>query len=563
MSEQFHPSENVDTAALAAERTAALDATQVERADLQSEISPEQLRSAELVAFLSENYPECAEVDLAAAACLEREGMMRNVSPSFDITTNSAVLGMVVNEFAKVTERVAVDAESVAEYETALVALDNSNSLVAEAIATNSQRNPNNPLPIVAEQTANDLLAPVEVSRANLATIKADDNHGRERNTVVQVRLAARPGEERIQTISYQTANAQARTESLRVEENKERLAGADKLQNDYDELRGQGFTKKAALQNLLETSDNPEHKERLSNVLSSISVLENALPGKSEAVARFIENSNLDLGAANSAAVFADVFANMEASDEFTAEEVATLRAAVTGEVKSTTGTDINNALNEGAGKDEAGNTIPYTEDNPFEPRPNTKIYEEPGGERTVKINVGGDIIETRVSANILGNDMGKVINTMLVLEEAESMGLNNVFFQKGFNQLGGGAPIRIDYDDINDAQLVMTSFIGGGTGFNGDVMAENETARLKKNFQWLRKGEVSGDGGAEDHDSAKAMADLQELGILDAGGALDENKLASAGNFIQLNAGTSTSRFEQLKIHLDGQTAAPGAMV
>lgn len=366
-----------------------------------------------------------------------------------------------------------------------------------------------------------------------------------------------------------QNESARAQTQSARAEVNQERLVDAEALQSKYQTLRAENpnMSQKDALQHLLaDPESTPEHKDRIAQILGNISTLENALPGKSEAVARFIESSNLDLGAANQAQVFADVFTNMEASGEFTAEEVETLRAAVgAGEAEIKTGSDINNALEDGAGTDEAGNRIPYTAENPLEPRPNTKIYEEPGGERTVEINVGGDIIKTRVGADILGNDMGKVVNTMLVLQVAETMGLNNVFFQKGFNQLGGGAPIRIDYDDIDDAQQVMTAFLGGGTGFNGDVMAENETERLEKNFQWLRRGEVSGDGGTDDNDSGKAIADLQTLGILDAGGALDTNKLAAAGQFIQLNAGTSTSRFEQLRTFLQGgeSTTVAGTMV
>ena len=91
MSEQFHPSENVDTAALAAERTAALEAAQTERADLQTEISPEQIRSAEITAFIAENYPNCPDPSAGAEACLAHEANMSFI-PGYDITTDITTL---------------------------------------------------------------------------------------------------------------------------------------------------------------------------------------------------------------------------------------------------------------------------------------------------------------------------------------------------------------------------------------------------------------------------------------------------------------------------------------
>ena len=556
MSEQFHPSENVDTAALAAERTAALEAAQTERADLQTEISPEQIRSAEITAFIAENYPNCPDPSAGAEACLAHEANMSFI-PGYDITTDIRTLETTLATITDKEISAVSQIEATAQASLAVAEVVGRNDDAAQVIAVNARVNPDSPLAIPAERSIESVLSTPEANAETLvvlASVQAD----------VDADLATK---ESAAQLELSNVEAEVATESARAENNKERLNGAEKLQADYNTLRQErNMSQKDALQELLRTSENPEHKDRIAQILGNISTLENALPGKSEAVARFIESSNLDLGAANQAQVFADVFTNMEASGEFTAEEVETLRAAVgAGEAEIKTGSDINNALEDGAGTDEAGNRIPYTAENPLEPRPNTKIYEEPGGERTVEINVGGDIIKTRVGADILGNDMGKVVNTMLVLQVAETMGLNNVFFQKGFNQLGGGAPIRIDYDDIDDAQQVMTAFLGGGTGFNGDVMAENETERLEKNFQWLRRGEVSGDGGTDDNDSGKAIADLQTLGILDAGGALDTNKLAAAGQFIQLNAGTSTSRFEQLRTFLQGgeSTTVAGTMV
>jgi len=556
MSEQFHPSENVDTAALAAERTAALEEAQVERSDLQSEISPEQIRSAEITAFIAENYPNCPDPSAGAEACLAHEANMSFI-PGYDITTDITTLETTLATITDKEISAVSQIEATAQASLAVAEVVGRNDDAAQVIAVNARVNPDSPLAIPAERSIESVLSTPEANAETLvvlASVQAD----------VDADLATK---ESAAQLELSNVEAEVATESARAENNKERLNGAEKLQADYNTLRQErNMSQKDALQELLRTSENPEHKDRIAQILGNISTLENALPGKSEAVARFIESSNLDLGAANQAQVFADVFTNMEASGEFTAEEVETLRAAVgAGEAEIKTGSDINNALEDGAGTDEAGNRIPYTAENPLEPRPNTKIYEEPGGERTVEINVGGDIIKTRVGADILGNDMGKVVNTMLVLQVAETMGLNNVFFQKGFNQLGGGAPIRIDYDDIDDAQQVMTAFLGGGTGFNGDVMAENETERLEKNFQWLRRGEVSGDGGTDDNDSGKAIADLQTLGILDAGGALDTNKLAAAGQFIQLNAGTSTSRFEQLRTFLQGgeSTTVAGTMV
>ena len=556
MSEQFHPSENVDTAALAAERTAALEEAQVERSDLQSEISPEQIRSAEITAFIAENYPNCPDPSAGAEACLAHEANMSFI-PGYDITTDITTLETTLATITDKEISAVSQIEATAQASLAVAEVVGRNDDAAQVIAVNARVNPDSPLAIPAERSIESVLSTPEANAETLvvlASVQAD----------VDADLATK---ESAAQLELSNVEAEVATESARAENNKERLNGAEKLQADYNTLRQErNMSQKDALQELLRTSENPEHKDRIAQILGNISTLENALPGKSEAVARFIESSNLDLGAANQAQVFADVFTNMEASGEFTAEEVETLRAAVgAGEAEIKTGSDINNALEDGAGTDEAGNRIPYTAENPLEPRPNTKIYEEPGGERTVEINVGGDIIKTRVGADILGNDMGKVVNTMLVLQVAETMGLNNVFFQKGFNQLGGGAPIIIDYDDIDDAQQVMTAFLGGGTGFNGDVMAENETERLEKNFQWLRRGEVSGDGGTDDNDSGKAIADLQTLGILDAGGALDTNKLAAAGQFIQLNAGTSTSRFEQLRTFLQGgeSTTVAGTMV
>jgi|GEM_PF-5783800 len=246
-------------------------------------------------------------------------------------------------------------------------------------------------------------------------------------------------------------------------------------------------------------------------------------------------------------------LLANPDISDEAKSDIEAHFGIVKKFEHPDTTGSDVNKALEAGQGMDEEGNPIPYTEDQPLEPRPNMKIYEEPGGEKTIKITVGNRVIETRLSEDVLGNDLGKVANTMAVMQVAESMGLNSVFFAKGQSQEGSGV-VSIDPDDIRDARTVMSSFLGAFTGFDGEIMSEQDMDRLRHNFQWLRNTgtDIAGDGGTGDNDVAKAKEDLRGLGILD-GDTLNNQKLRSAGLYIQQHARTSASPYDELQSYLE----------
>lgn len=528
MSEQFSP-ERPDETALAAERSEVCDAACAERVALNAELGPEQLRTGELIAYIVGNYPDCAEPELAAGACFERETQMRGLmGDSFDITTNPPLVTSVLQEFeirapgesfAEI-RREAIESEHVTAVETVDLRNGNAAAVLAAAERTGVEL-PD--VPAVREASALGAdTTEIVVAVAGLEEVRetvAEPAVARMENTIAANRV--RSNEER-------NLNSAALD---REDEIEERMEGAAELQAKYEKLRST-MGQKEALQQLLSESDNPEHQDRLTQILGNISTLENALPPERRAaVSRFIENSNLDLGAANSAAVFAEVFANMEASDDFTAEEVAVLRASIGG-TDIATGGDANDAFERGRAEtytDENGNE--QTRYVPLEPGERVEFGEghelglDETGQRQAWVRTDIGVYQAHLPEGATDKDMGDIIRTVQLRAKLHELNAAPIFFTdvEALEFGGGMIDVHPDHYPITERFL---GIVTGNRALAGNQLLQSTD--LRDIDYLLQFHDSRGDIGRDELDADRLIADYQAQGIVGPDGALNWDRFS-----------------------------------
>jgi hypothetical protein len=628
MSDQFHVSEQPDAAAQAAERELARVEATSERVDLNAEISPEAIRTAEVIAFIADNYPDCTDPATVAAACITHEASNAFLMPDYDVTTDIPVIESNIAAVAAnlvVAERVET---LTVEAAAAVVVLEERNTAAAEVVGTHARLNPEAPPLVIAERTVLDLATPLEpdpasetvevtlaaataelatqqaqaeaalletqtaietvtadiaVSTAAVATDRAAVGTNRAAVAVVMPAVAAAPEREAVaaegKAVVYAVEAGTVendQTAAASAEISTERLVGAEKIQDEYEELRKK-MGQKEALQELLRTSENPEHKDRIAQILGNISTLENALPGRSEAVARFIENSNLDLGESNQAAVFANVFASMEASDEFTAEEVATLRQSLHGEVNVETATDARNALAEGLGTetlpDGTTRTIPYTPEEPLALAEGIDAFPDPEAPENMLIrarfehpSLSGREFKFSCPPSMSGAQATEQINYFCINAIKEESGITGGT-QQGLFVTQGDAQIDLSPEGFMTQAArfgrLTEQYLLGGVANESSFLDTEQLNTIAEGFEWMMpQADATGNGAYNDNSEAARAAALGGNGndglFFDAQGNLNEENYTRAALYInqQKALGTTEPSFEALRNFLNGGT-------
>ncbi len=529
MPEEFGHNEHIDTVSAEAERAAVCADCVDARVGLNAELTPEQLRAGEITDFVTEHYPDCADVNGVVQACLEQEAAM-SFMPGFDVLTDEAFVSAAVEKVQaanNLTEAFAV-LDSTEETFTAVSFENNVNNNGFHSLVEHSEQE-------AERDESEETRAKAETRRDQLATAK--------------------------------------------VEDTQERLADADKLEADYNALREGGASQKDALQQLLHDSDNPEHQDRITQILGNISTLENALPGKGEAIGRLIEASNLDIGAVNSAAVFADFFANAEASGDFTEAEIATLKQSIGADASARNASQAREALAAGRGTetlpDGTTRTIPYTEEAPLTLADGVEAFPDPEnpGHMKIKARFDDNVLGSRTFTfncpeNMSGSEATEQINFFYINAIKESCGITGGT-QQGDFVTQGDAEINLSKDlamtqAARFGRITMDDLVGG-VGNETEFLDAAQIQQVRWGFQWLMpRTEASGDAAYGNNDERARAEFLGGNGndgiIFDAQGNLKEANYRKAALYINQQAGTGTTEpsYEALKAYLQPNQAA-----
>lgn len=301
----------------------------------------------------------------------------------------------------------------------------------------------------------------------------------------------------------------------------------------------------------LSEIPEGPERQaaqEQLASVRAMLGQMRSVVtdPQERQAFESILSVSNLNLGASSNLGVFSDVMARVDSSDQLSEETKQQIHETL-GVPTVRTGGDVNQALGDGRGTDENGERLPYDENHKIRTAPNNYVYEGANGENIYEMNLpDGRVIKTKFPSGSSDQHTGDLGIFMGSLYAAESLGLGEAIFQRGWNITQGGM-IDVHYDDIIKAKRLNVLFLGGMAGYDNELMTAPRIARLKHDYQAFSR---QGDWATGDNDPERQREDYQELGILDQNGAVNWQQMERAARYLQ----TQTSQggipeFEDLK--------------
>ena len=426
---QFASMEAAHTAALQDEQSNAAATLDAELAGLDaSEVAQE--REKELCQWI-ECTPEMANfrpVETAAKACQEAESECRElIDPEYDITQD-------------IDEAVSVASEAIAEVSDEVQGDENENN-----VAEKTERN------TYVEEVAGDPEVPALLTQSNNAKAEHDvvkqerDATGQERSAVADVRM--KTAEEEAETID---------------------------IQSKYQELR-QNHSQTETLQLLLRDQEiSDKHRERLQNILNTISQLQAVVPaGEQKAFDDVLERSNLNLAAASPVAIFAEFISHVDSSPELSNETKTKIHETLHHKHHIKTASDAEKAILEqgrGVEKDENGNpkTLDYDKKHQLDMGGGIGLYRDG---KSIIIDAGSWV--ESVSPEHLPH-LRRWIALARLRKMADKEGIDN-FFGYVFD-----SPNHTPHKYLRKFEKVLHNLSGGARGLDNALYTEEELNRI-----------------------------------------------------------------------------------
>ncbi len=296
---------------------------------------------------------------------------------------------------------------------------------------------------------------------------------------------------------------------------------------------------------------ERPELQNRLTMISKKLDAIQGvaANPAEAQALENIIGQSTLYFGADNPADIFTDVLARADSDpnlSEATKVKVHELFNIPT--IK--TAADIQTVLNQGYGIDGDGERMPFTQDNKARVFENTYVYETPSGERRFQVNLpDGRNLNIAFDGETNTQALGDLIYTTQIMFEMEKISLAEPIFQRGWNITHGGT-IDLHFDDIITAKRIGSTFLGGTSGHDAQLLTSKSQNRMGHNFQAFPS---KGDAAEGDNNADRALADYRELTIINEDGTVNWTKFEKAGLYLQgITAKGGQPNFLDLKNHL-----------
>lgn len=443
-----------------------------------------ELALADILPWVKECLPDCQPHKLAAECCFSMQVEARELDETYQITDENP-------------EDIKPDVEQfIAE---------NKNS---EVISENEQTISENDDEIEAKESEQvELTAQAEAQTADIADVRAE----------IAQKKAKTPKLENDVTESQQSLDS---TLSKEAEKSAD-LDRIKKLQAEFETLKAEKGTI-GALRTLLKPGrlKSPEMKAKVQLAVNVAQSLVNAIPGKYEVVSRILDQSNVNLAAANPITIFAGFLAETDKSEELTDEEKTKLREVFVDQIPIRSGADMKKVLETGRGvrTKPDGNTeiIPYDKDNMAEITPGQKLYHDESGDPILRVEIeDGNFFEFELPEDSAA-DMGKVGIMAQVIDKLADYNLDQAIFQKGFQMQAGGR-ISLEFPkDWVTTERVLKIFFGGVVGWDNKLLDRQQLHDMEYLLQGLA---TKGDAARADGDNDRAMKDLSGIGIIKEG--------------------------------------------
>jgi len=129
--------------------------------------------------------------------------------------------------------------------------------------------------------------------------------------------------------------------------------------------------------------------------------------------------------------------------------------------------------------------------------------------------------------------------------------MSLAEPIFQRGWNITHGGN-INLHFDDIITAKRIGAMFLGGTAGHDAQLLSGGNQDRMSHNFQAFPR---KGDAAHADNNADRALAEYQELTIINEDGTVNWTRFEKAALYLQgVTTRGGQPNFDDLKTFLTG---------
>jgi hypothetical protein len=330
-------------------------------------------------------------------------------------------------------------------------------------------------------------------------------------------------------------ASADVEDEHAEEAEMAEGISTARELQARFAQLKADHGTI-GALQLLLEGEDalqNPEMRAIVQRTIGTARSLVTALPGREDVVTRLLDQSGLNLGAANNVAAFADFLTAVNASDDLSDDEKATLRQVLNTGDEIETGGDANEVFRQGALEtyiDENG--VEQTRRVPLQPGDRVpfghghELGIDGNGQRKAWIHTAIGTYESNLPENPTDQDMGSIIRTVQLRATLHELNVAHIFYPDVHDLEYGGGTVEVYPSHYPITDRFLSTVVQERALAGNSLLSDADLQQIPYLLQFQNR---RGDLGIEDVNPEQTREDYQAQGILDAHGVLNWDRFAA----------------------------------
>ena len=257
------------------------------------------------------------------------------------------------------------------------------------------------------------------------------------------------------------------------------------------------------------------------------------------------LATASLNLGADNQSAVFADVMAQVDASEAIS-EETKTRLRHISGQVP--TGTDVDDLMD--AVDPETGKPV-FAEGNQLQVRDGLSVYVKPDGSRRGRVEVEGvGVREIPWEPGERGETIGLKLSQLKMWMLNEASGSTD--FMGETVHIDTSIRHQTDPERLRRTQLLMSALFGGTAGFDGEIVKDEDA----KYAVWFNQfTAIKGDAAIGDFDRSTALTNRTDLGFHPGGDPtqLDYEVIRAASLLAKGQYGSGNPDYFALQRHLN----------
>ena len=313
------------------------------------------------------------------------------------------------------------------------------------------------------------------------------------------------------------------------------RTAELRALQATFNALCAQGMGTVEALKQVAKQTKILETQWHLNALLNRASMLQLALPEKSETVTRLLNRTGIDLGATTVSGSFAAFMSVTEAEETLNDAECTLLRRIITqGDHHLKTGTQVRRSALQTLTDPETGKALPlHSPDNKLEIRPGVYAFTETGHDVMLELREGA-LHQAIDVTGLDGASIGIVSEIFTLAALAHDLGAGGFLKHIYGVDVERFATQGFDPLTLNALSRKLTYLMG--TGHDGEIFSPEHQAKLLETQ--IRLVSPTGELLPWNDDSNGYAARVKELGLD------KDTNLKEFGRYTRLNYHTGINR-------------------